>query len=106
MWLGGRRRAVRRGGGGRPSPPSVNPVPEIEKSKNVSSLNELHSRIPERNEAFKAIKESPWFKKQEEFTIKNADEIIFMKYGRVYERGCYEELMTSKGDYYNMVRFR
>lgn len=35
-------------------------------------------------------------------TIKNADEIIFLENGKVIERGSHDELMSKKGNYYNL----
>jgi len=37
-------------------------------------------------------------------TVKNADQIIVMKQGRVYEQGTHEELIDLKGEYYALVR--
>jgi len=37
-------------------------------------------------------------------TIKNADEIVFMKKGKITEKGTHDELMDLKGGYYNLVR--
>jgi len=37
-------------------------------------------------------------------TIKNADEIVCMRNGRVAERGTHSALLSSKGAYYKLVR--
>ena len=34
-------------------------------------------------------------------TIRFADEIIFLKEGRIVERGSHDELMETHGEYYN-----
>ncbi|MDY0235136.1 MAG: ABC transporter ATP-binding protein [Gudongella sp.] len=37
-------------------------------------------------------------------TVKNADEIIFLKNGRISERGNHDELIKIKGSYYNLYQ--
>jgi ABC-type multidrug transport system fused ATPase/permease subunit len=36
-------------------------------------------------------------------TVRRADLILLMEDGRIVERGTHEELMTSRGVYYDMV---
>ena len=37
-------------------------------------------------------------------TVKDADQIIYLKDGRIVERGSHEELLTLKGHYYHLYR--
>ena len=35
-------------------------------------------------------------------TIKKSDLILFLKDGKISERGTHDELLSKKGDYYNL----
>lgn len=37
-------------------------------------------------------------------TVRNADQIVVLKNGRLVEKGNHEELVSRKGDYFNLVR--
>jgi len=37
-------------------------------------------------------------------TVKDADQIVYLKDGRIVERGSHEELLTLKGYYYRLYR--
>jgi ATP-binding cassette subfamily B protein len=37
-------------------------------------------------------------------TVKNADQIIVLKEGRVVEKGTHQQLVINKSDYYNLVK--
>lgn len=37
-------------------------------------------------------------------TVKNADQIIVLKNGEIVEKGNHQELVTKKGDYFNLVK--
>lgn len=37
-------------------------------------------------------------------TVKNADQIIVIKKGKIVETGNHQELVKTKGEYYNLVR--
>lgn len=37
-------------------------------------------------------------------TVKNADQIIVLKHGKIVEQGNHEELVQKKADYYNLVK--
>ena len=37
-------------------------------------------------------------------TVKDADQIIYLKDGRIVERGSHEELLALKGHYYHLYR--
>ncbi|NEW78617.1 MAG: peptidase domain-containing ABC transporter [Gelidibacter sp.] len=37
-------------------------------------------------------------------TVKNADQIIVLKDGQIVEKGCHQELVSKKADYYNLVK--
>ena len=36
------------------------------------------------------------------YTIKNADNIVFMKKGQITEQGTHEELLRNRGDYWHL----
>jgi len=37
-------------------------------------------------------------------TVKNADQIIVLKDGQIAEQGTYNQLVASKGEYFNLVK--
>jgi ATP-binding cassette subfamily B protein len=37
-------------------------------------------------------------------TVKDADQIVVLKQGRIIEKGTHTELIRLRGDYYNLVR--